>query len=102
MLRVAMPNKGSLSEPAAEILREAGYRGRRESKELVVFDADNDGIACETYFGTDGSDAADRTQARTINAGVPDVAGPNTLGLLGGGLLVLSGIGVAVRARRAS
>lgn len=42
MLRVAMPNKGSLSEPAAEILREAGYRGRRESKELVVFDADND------------------------------------------------------------
>ena len=65
-------------------------------------DADNDGIACETYFGTDGSDAADRTQARTINAGVPDVAGPNTLGLLGGGLLVLSGIGVAVRARRAS
>ncbi|WP_434965999.1 excalibur calcium-binding domain-containing protein [Janibacter indicus] len=65
-------------------------------------DADNDGIACETYFGTDGSDAADRSQARTINAGVPDVAGPNTLGLLGGGLLVLSGIGVAVRARRAS
>lgn len=42
MLRVAMPNKGSLSEPAAEILREAGYRGRRESKELVVLDADND------------------------------------------------------------
>lgn len=42
MLRVAMPNKGSLSEPAAEILREAGYRGRRESKELVVFDGDND------------------------------------------------------------
>lgn len=64
-------------------------------------DADNDGIACETYFGTDGSDAADRTQARTINAGVPDVAGPNTLGLVGGGLLLLSGIGVAVRARRA-
>ncbi|GAB3589364.1 ATP phosphoribosyltransferase [Calidifontibacter terrae] len=42
MLRVAMPNKGSLSEPAAEILREAGYRGRRESKELVVVDSDND------------------------------------------------------------
>lgn len=42
MLRVAMPNKGSLSEPAAEILREAGYRGRRESKELVVLDGDND------------------------------------------------------------
>ncbi len=42
MLRVAMPNKGSLSEPAAEMLREAGYRGRRENKELVVVDSDND------------------------------------------------------------
>lgn len=42
MLRVAMPNKGSLAEAAAEIMREAGYRGRRESKELVVLDADND------------------------------------------------------------
>lgn len=42
MLRVAMPNKGSLAESAAEIMREAGYRGRRESKELVVVDADND------------------------------------------------------------
>lgn len=42
MLRVAMPNKGSLAEAAAEIMREAGYRGRRDSKELVVVDADND------------------------------------------------------------
>ncbi|MBC9957489.1 ATP phosphoribosyltransferase [Yimella sp. cx-51] len=42
MLRVAMPNKGSLAESAAEIMKEAGYRGRRESKELVVVDADND------------------------------------------------------------
>ena len=31
MLRVAMPNKGSLAESAAEIMRVAGYRGRRES-----------------------------------------------------------------------
>ncbi|MDT5182167.1 MAG: hypothetical protein QOI29_325, partial [Mycobacterium sp.] len=27
-LRVAVPNKGTLSEPAAEILSEAGYRRR--------------------------------------------------------------------------
>ncbi len=42
MLRIAVPNKGSLSEPAAEMLREAGYRQRRDSKELVLVDHDND------------------------------------------------------------
>lgn len=42
MLRIAVPNKGSLAEPAAEILREAGYRTRRDVKELVVTDPDND------------------------------------------------------------
>jgi ATP phosphoribosyltransferase len=41
MLRVALPNKGTLSEPAAEILREAGYRQRQDSKELVTLDPDN-------------------------------------------------------------
>jgi ATP phosphoribosyltransferase len=41
MLRIAVPNKGSLSEPAAEMLREAGYRIRRDAKELVVPDPDN-------------------------------------------------------------
>ncbi|NNG41231.1 ATP phosphoribosyltransferase [Flexivirga sp. ID2601S] len=40
MLRVAMPNKGALAEASAEVMREAGYRGRRESKELVVLDAE--------------------------------------------------------------
>jgi ATP phosphoribosyltransferase len=42
MLRIAVPNKGSLSEPAVEMLRESGYRVRRDSKELVVADTDND------------------------------------------------------------
>ena len=42
MLRIAVPNKGSLSEPAVEMLRESGYSVRRDSKELVVTDADND------------------------------------------------------------
>jgi ATP phosphoribosyltransferase len=41
MLRIAVPNKGSLSEPAAAMLKEAGYRTRRDPKELVVNDADN-------------------------------------------------------------
>ncbi len=41
-MRIAVPNKGSLSEPAVEMLREAGYRVRRDSKELIVGDPDND------------------------------------------------------------
>ncbi|GAB3498483.1 ATP phosphoribosyltransferase [Flexivirga lutea] len=39
-LRVAMPNKGALAEASTRLMREAGYRVRRESKELVVVDAD--------------------------------------------------------------
>src|SRR6201996_3539069 len=41
-IRIAVPNKGSLSEPASEMLREAGYRQRSDSRELVLVDADND------------------------------------------------------------
>jgi ATP phosphoribosyltransferase len=40
-LRIAVPNKGSLAEPAREILREAGYRQRAENRELVLADPDN-------------------------------------------------------------
>lgn len=42
MLRVAVPNKGSLSETAVEMLQEAGYATRRDTKELHVLDARND------------------------------------------------------------
>ncbi|MGI5373950.1 ATP phosphoribosyltransferase [Streptomyces sp. CA-251387] len=42
MLRIAVPNKGSLSGPAAEMLHEAGYQQRRESKELRIVDPEND------------------------------------------------------------
>ena len=41
MLRVAVPNKGALSEPAAEILAEAGYRRRTDAKDLTVIDPAN-------------------------------------------------------------
>lgn len=41
MLRIAVPNKGSLSDAARETLIEAGYRQRRDSKELVFVDPDN-------------------------------------------------------------
>ena len=41
MLKIAVPNKGSLSETAAQMLHEAGYFGRRDPKELIVTDARN-------------------------------------------------------------
>ena len=42
MLRIAVPNKGQLSEPAVEMLREAGYRQRKNSRDLVMVDPDNE------------------------------------------------------------
>ncbi len=42
MLRIAVPNKGSLSETAAQMLSEAGYTGRRDPRDLVVADPLND------------------------------------------------------------
>ncbi|GAA1809723.1 ATP phosphoribosyltransferase [Nocardioides hankookensis] len=40
-LRIAVPNKGSLSQSATDILREAGYRQREDSKQLTLIDTDN-------------------------------------------------------------
>ncbi|MFP4312152.1 MAG: ATP phosphoribosyltransferase, partial [Nitriliruptoraceae bacterium] len=42
MLRIAVPNKGTLSEPASAMLKEAGYRQRRDQRELVLADPAND------------------------------------------------------------
>ena len=42
MLRVALPNKGTLAEPAATMMREAGYRQRSDSRDLSIADEDND------------------------------------------------------------
>lgn len=41
LLKIAVPNKGSLSESASQMLREAGYRQRTDSKELVLVDEAN-------------------------------------------------------------
>ena len=41
MLRIAVPNKGALSDSAAEILSEAGYRRRSDPKDLTVIDRTN-------------------------------------------------------------
>ena len=42
MLRIAVPNKGSLAEPASQMLAEAGYRQRTDNRELVLIDTEND------------------------------------------------------------
>jgi len=77
MLRVAVPNKGALSEPAAEILVEAGYRRRSDPKDLTVIDPANDveffflrpkDIAIyvgsgDLDFGITGRDLAQESQA---------------------------------------
>lgn len=41
MLRIAVPNKGSLAESSISILKEAGYRQRTDSRDLVLADPDN-------------------------------------------------------------
>jgi len=42
VLRVALPNKGQLADPARAMLREAGYPAAHAARELVVQDPDND------------------------------------------------------------
>ncbi|MGP7960952.1 ATP phosphoribosyltransferase [Sanguibacter sp. A247] len=66
MLRIAVPNKGSLSEPAVEMLREAGYRQRRDSRELVLADPDNDA----EFFFLRPRDVAVYVGSGTVDAGI--------------------------------
>ncbi|HSS67862.1 MAG TPA: ATP phosphoribosyltransferase [Nocardioidaceae bacterium] len=42
MLKVAVPNKGSLADAAAQMLSEAGYRQRHDRRDLVTIDQAND------------------------------------------------------------
>ncbi len=79
MLRVAVPNKGALSESAAEILSEAGYRRRTDPKDLTVIDPVNGveffflrpkdiaiyvGGSGQLDFGITGRDLAAESDAR--------------------------------------
>src|SRR5690242_21672417 len=66
MLRIAVPNKGSLSDATVELLREAGYRTRRDSKELVVTDAENE----VEFFYLRPRDIAVYVGSGTVDAGV--------------------------------
>ncbi|WP_420115094.1 ATP phosphoribosyltransferase [Pseudactinotalea sp.] len=66
MLRIAVPNKGSLAEPASEMLREAGYRQRRDGRELVLVDEAN---AVEFFF-LRPRDIAVYVGSGTVNGGI--------------------------------
>lgn len=76
MLRIAVPNKGSLSEPATAMLAEAGYRERR-GRELVLPDPAND---VEFFF------LRPRDIAVYVGSGTVDV------GITGRDLLLDSGV----------
>jgi ATP phosphoribosyltransferase len=47
MLKIAVPNKGSLAESSIAILKEAGYRQRSDSRDLVLIDNEN---SVEFYY----------------------------------------------------
>lgn len=66
MLRVAVPNKGVLSEPAAEMLAESGYRQRRSTKDLAVYDPDSD----TEFFYLRPRDIAVYVAAGTLDVGI--------------------------------
>ena len=87
MLRIAVPNKGSLAETAAEMLQEAGYTGRRDPKDLYVLDAANDveffylrprDIA--TYVGSGALDVGITGRDLLLDARMPGAREIETLG----------------------
>ncbi len=65
-LRIAVPNKGALSQAATEMLRESGYRQRSDSKELALIDADNNA----EFFYLRPRDIALYVGAGTLDVGI--------------------------------
>jgi len=76
MLRIAVPNKGSLADTAAQMLSEAGYHGRRDPRDLIVADSRN---GVEFFY------LRPRDIATYVGSGVLDV------GITGRDLLLDSG-----------
>jgi len=78
MLRIAVPNKGTLAGPAAQMLRDAGYRQRTDPKDLICRDEANQveffylrprDIA--TYVGSGDLDLGITGRDLLIDSGVP-------------------------------
>jgi ATP phosphoribosyltransferase len=66
VLRIAVPNKGSLSEPAVDMLREAGYRQRHDPRILVLQDPEHD----IEFFFLRPRDIAVYVGSGTVDAGI--------------------------------
>lgn len=66
MLRIAVPNKGGLSEPASQMLQEAGYRQRSHRRELVLVDEANQ----VEFFFLRPRDIAVYVGSGTVDAGI--------------------------------
>src|SRR5215211_4942764 len=66
MLRIAVPNKGTLSGPAAQILREAGYRQRSSDRDLTCIDPAND----VEFFYLRPKDIATYVGSRALDVGI--------------------------------
>ena len=66
MLRVALPNKGQLAQPAAQLLIEAGYLASVNPRSLVVTDVAND----VEFFFLRPKDVAVYVGAGTIDLGI--------------------------------
>ena len=81
MLKIALPNKGSLADDSIKILSDAGYRQRNDSRDLVTIDAEN-GI--EFYY------LRPRDIAIYVSSGELD------LGITGEDLLVDSGVSASI------
>ena len=78
MLRIAIPNKGTLSGPASQMLRDAGYRQRTDPKDLLCRDEANQveffylrprDIA--TYVGSGDLDLGITGRDLLVDSGVP-------------------------------
>ncbi|HWS33316.1 MAG TPA: ATP phosphoribosyltransferase [Actinoplanes sp.] len=78
MLRIAIPNKGTLSAPASQMLRDAGYRQRTDPKDLICRDEANNveffylrpkDIA--TYVGSGDLDLGITGRDLLVDSGVP-------------------------------
>lgn len=77
MLKLALPNKGSLAEDSFKILADAGYRQRSDSRDLITIDVEND---IEFYY------LRPRDIAIYVSSGELD------LGITGEDLLIDSGV----------
>ena len=90
MLRIAVPNKGSLAETASEMLAEAGYTGRRDPKDLHIIDPQNEveffylrpkDIA--TYVGSGALDVGITGRDLLLDARMPGAREIEALGFAG-------------------